>query len=334
MYINITDSETADNKGSSGGLVHYLDKENRTDITKQPEYWFNHERTNIPSDKVRPAIDNNIAKLSKEDAKFFLVNISPSQKEITYLKAEYGEDGAKAQLKAYAASVMDEYARNFKRPGIESSEDLLWFGKLENYRYYSHKDPEVKQGLKKRGERKDGEQMHLQIIVSRKDMTNKIKLSPMNKSKGSNIDHSKKMGQFDRSAFKASGESIFDEKFGFERGLTETFRYANTQKKGSLEQRMALHAERRDRETKQQSKPAQAQGKANTKQEPITNSDHNKSSVSLLDKELKADLPDLLSQASDNLLHALLDKPIKGDDAPLTQSKRKKRKDEERGMHL
>ena len=100
MYINITDSETADNKGGSSGLVHYLDKENRTDITKQPEYWFNQERSNILSDEVRPAIDNNIAKLSKTDAKFFLVNISPSQKEIIYFKEQYGEDGAKAQLKA------------------------------------------------------------------------------------------------------------------------------------------------------------------------------------------------------------------------------------------
>jgi hypothetical protein len=232
MYINITDTETADNKGSSGGLVHYLDKENRTDVTKQPEYWFNQERSNILSDEVRPAIDNNIAKLSKADAKFFLVNISPSQKEIAYLKERYGEDGAKEQLKAYAASIMDEYARNFKRPGIESGKDLLWFGKLENYRYNSHKDPEVRQGLKKGGERKDGEQMHIQVIVSRKDITNKIKLSPMNKSKGKNSEYSKKIGQFDRSAFKASGERVFDEKFGFERGLTETFRYANAQKKG------------------------------------------------------------------------------------------------------
>ena len=335
MYINITDSETADNKGGSSGLVHYLDKENRTEVTKQPEYWFNQERTNILSDEVRPAIDHNIAKLSKVDAKFFLINISPSQKEIAYLKAQYGEDGAKAQLKAYAATVMDEYARNFKRPGIESGKDLLWFGKLENYRYYSHKDPEVKQGLKKRGERKDGEQVHLQIIVSRKDITNKIKLSPMNKSKGSNTEHSKKMGQFDRSAFKASGERVFDEKFGFERGLTETFRYANTQKKGSLEQRMALQAERRSQETSKRTRPAQQQGKKTTpQQQPASLLEKNKPSNDLLEKEQKSDLGDLLSKASDNLLHSLLDTPLKGDGAPLTPSKKKKRKDEERGMSL
>ncbi|HAL81877.1 MAG TPA: molybdopterin-guanine dinucleotide biosynthesis protein MobB [Mucilaginibacter sp.] len=257
MYINITDSETANNKGSSGGLVHYLDKENRTDLEKQPEYWFNHERNNIVSNEVRPAIDNNMAKLSKVDAKFFLVNISPSQKEIAFLKEKYGEDGAKEHLKAYAVSMMDEYARNFKRPGIESGKDLLWFGKLEMHRYYSHKDPEVTQGIKKRGERKDGEQMHIQVIVSRKDITNMIKLSPMNKSKGKNTEHSKKMGQFDRSAFKSSGERLFDTQFSFDRALTETFRYANTQKKGTLEQRMALHAEKRSQEEAQKLRPSE-----------------------------------------------------------------------------
>jgi hypothetical protein len=257
MYINITDSETADNKGSSGGLVHYLDKENRTEKEKQPEYWFNHERNNIVSNEVRPGIDYNIAKLSKVDAKFFLVNISPSQKEITFLKEKYGEDGAKKHLKDYAVSIMDEYARNFKRPGIESGKDLLWFGKLEIHRYYSYNDPEVKQGIKKRGERKDGEQMHIQVIVSRKDITNKIKLSPMNKSKGRNTEHSKKMGQFDRSAFKSSAEQLFDAQFSFDRALKDTFRYANTQKKGSLEQRMALHAEKRSQEEAQKLRPVE-----------------------------------------------------------------------------
>ena len=244
MYINITDSETASNKGSSADLVHYLEKENRLDKEKAPEHWFNTAQNNIPAYEVRTSLDSNVAKLGKIDAKFFLLNISPSQKEIKHLKELYGEEGAKHQLKEYAQTVMNEYARNFKRLGIESSKDLLWFGKLENHRYYNHHDPEVKQGIRKRGERKEGEQMHVQIIVSRKDATNTIKLSPMNNSRGSNAEHSKKVGQFDRSAFKNSGERLFDEKFSFERYLTETFRYANTQKKGGLEDRIFLQAEK------------------------------------------------------------------------------------------
>jgi hypothetical protein len=257
MYINITDSETADNKGSSSGLVHYLDKENRADKEKAPELWFNQACENITSFEAMQALDNNVSKLMRTETKFFLVNISPSQKEIAFLKEKYGEEGAKEHLKTYAAKVMDEYALNFKRPGINSSKDLLWFGKVENYRYYSHKDPEVEQGLKKRGERKDGEQMHIQVIVSRKDISNKVKLSPMNKSKGRNAAHSQKMGQFDRSAFKQSGERVFDKEFGFKRELKDTFRYANEQKKGTLEQRLALHAEKRKEETRQQLRPTE-----------------------------------------------------------------------------
>lgn len=35
---------------------------------------------------------------------------------------------------------MDEYAKNFKRPDIHTNNDLLWLGKVENYRYYKHTD--------------------------------------------------------------------------------------------------------------------------------------------------------------------------------------------------
>lgn len=277
MYINITDSETASNKGSSADLVHYLEKENRLDKEKAPENWFNTAKSNIPAYEVRTSLDNNVAKLGKIDAKFFLLNISPSQKEIKHLKELYSEEGAKAQLKEYAQTVMDEYARNFKRPGIENGKDLLWFGKFENNRYYTHHDPEVKQGIRKRSERKEGEQMHIQVIVSRKDATNKIKLSPMNNSRGSNAEHSKKVGQFDRSVFKNSGERLFDEKFSFDRKLTETFRYANTQKKGGLEARISLEAEnvkqqeyRKERRLLQQRKPQKTIKKAYLPEMPRT----------------------------------------------------------------
>jgi hypothetical protein len=240
MFINISDSKEAANKGSSSGLVHYLEKENRLDKKNEPEYWFNGGGINIDAYEVMKTIDNNVAKLGKADAKFFLVNISPSQKEIAFLREQYGDDGVKDQLKGFTVRVMDAYAQNFKREGIKGHEDLVWFAKLENYRYYTHTDPEVKQGIKMRGDRKDGEQMHVQIIVSRKDATNLIKLSPMNTSRGKNEEHSKKMGQFDRVAFKQSGEHLFDSLFEFDRQLKDTMAYANTQKNGSLQERMEM----------------------------------------------------------------------------------------------
>jgi hypothetical protein len=248
MFINITDSKEAANKDSSSGLVHYLEKENRIYNKDEPEYWFNGQHVRIDPYVAMRTIDNNIAKLGKDDAKFFLLNMSPSQKEIAFLKEQYGEYGAKAQMKGFAVRVMDAYAQNFKREGINSHEDLIWFGKMENYRYYTHNDPEVKQGTKKRGDRKEGEQMHVQVIVSRKDATNKIKLSPMNTSRGKNEDHSKKMGQFDRVAFKQCGETLFDELFEFDRQLKDTMAYANTKKNGSLAERVQMETQNQKEE--------------------------------------------------------------------------------------
>lgn len=243
MYINITDSETGNNKASSGQLVNYLEKENRTAFEegKEKELWFNNLNRDITPQEVRIKIDHNVAKLSRNDAKFFLINISPSQNEITYLKEQFGEKGAEEQLKEYAIRVMDAYARNFKRLGIESGKDLLWYGKLECQRYYQHTDEEAKQGIAQVGQPKEGEQMHVQIIVSRKDITNKIKLSPMNNSRGINKQHSAKLGQFDRMAFKESGEQLFDQMFDYNRSLKDTINYALTMKNGNAEQKKAIH---------------------------------------------------------------------------------------------
>lgn len=233
MFINITKSETGTNTGSCGQLVNYLEKENRFDLNNK-ERWFNNNSRDILPHQVRTSIDANIAKLCRSDSKFYLLNISPSQKELEYLSKEFGESNIPSVLKEYAEKVMDEYAKNFHRTGISDSRDLLWFGKVEKFRYHGFRDKDVKEGRKKTGERKEGLQYHVQIIVSRKDITNKLKLSPQNNSRGKNIEHSKKLGQFDRVAFKESGERIFDEHFGFDRPFAKTLRYANTMKKGTV----------------------------------------------------------------------------------------------------
>lgn len=53
MYINITDSETSNNKGSSSELTSYLEKENRLYNKQEPEYWFNHNSQHIEPFEVR-----------------------------------------------------------------------------------------------------------------------------------------------------------------------------------------------------------------------------------------------------------------------------------------
>lgn len=241
MFINISKSETGSNTGSCGALVNYLEKENRFVANlSDSEKWFNGNSDAILPHEVRMAIDANIAKLSRDDGKFYLININPSQKEIAFLLECFGEQGAKLQLKEFAVKVMDAYAKNFHREGICGQADLLWFAKWEKNRYYGHQDKAVISGQKKRGELKEGHQFHIQIIVSRKDITNRIKLSPQNTSRGRNKSHSQKLGQFDRRAFKESGEIIFDKMFGYDRGLKETFQFSNGLKNGNLQERSQI----------------------------------------------------------------------------------------------
>lgn len=242
MFINITNSETGGNKGSSTRLVEYLEKENKlkNDNTEK-ELWFTNDRYDVPHQEVRVKLDNNVSKLCKTDDKFFLVNISPSEREILFLKEKYGEELLQEKLKEYATAVMDVYALNFKKDSITSSKDLLWFGKLEHFRYYSNTDEKVKNTEASVGDIKEGEQMHLQIIVSRKDITNKIKLSPKNNSRGKNVAHSAKFGQFDNLAFKEKSEKLFDDMFDYQRGLKEKLVYSVTMDKGSVEEKKVLN---------------------------------------------------------------------------------------------
>jgi len=245
MFINITTSETGENKGSSGALVNYLEKENQMQIEKgkglELENWFNGTGNEFRRQEVRMKIDSNIAKLGRIDSKFFLINISSSQKELAHRYEMYGKEGTKEKLKKFAIKVMDEYAKNFKRPGINSNKDLLWYGKHENYRYYKHIDKEVMDGIRQKGDRKEGRQDHIQIIVSRKDFTNRIKLSPQNTSKGKNKEHSAKLGEFNRTAFKQSGEKLFDALFDFDRGLKDTLAYANMMQNGTVVQKKQMN---------------------------------------------------------------------------------------------
>lgn len=234
---------------------------------------------------------------------------------------KYGKEGMKEQLKHYAEKVMDEYARNLKRPGIESNRDLMWFAKLENHRYYTYRDKGVQQGIKKRGELKTGNQTHIQVIVSRKDITGRMKLSPMNSSKGRNAEHSKKMGQFDRMAFKQCGEQVFDKEFSFERNLKDTLAYANIQKNGSLAQREQLDILQKGAENNYQSRE-----KANGLAAEVAKGQF-QSTAAMLET-----VGSTLSGFLETLLEPTYDGGITPDTVDEAEKKRRKRKKQQQGL--
>lgn len=247
-HVNITASETGGNTGSCGQLTDYLEKENQK--LGKNELWFDQARDDIGPDQVKSGIDNNVAKLKKTEAKFYLININPSGKELDHI------GGNPQKLKAYAREVMKEYAENFNK-GL-SEKDIKYYGKIEYNRYYTHEDPEVKRGIRRRGEIKEGNQMHAQLIVSRKTADNGRLISPMTNHRGTNSEHSQKYGQFDRLSFTERCETAFDRTFSYQRELTETFKYRKVMLNGSAMERADMIVAERSHQAKQAKEQVQS----------------------------------------------------------------------------
>ncbi|MGB3344960.1 MAG: MobB family relaxase [Aequorivita sp.] len=76
-----------------------------------------------------------------------------------------------------------------------------------------------------RGMKKEGNQSHIHIIVSRKDASNSFSLSPGSKYKSSEVMMNGKMVKrgFDRDQFFAKAEKTFDRTFSYQRNFVETY---------------------------------------------------------------------------------------------------------------
>ena len=191
------------NKGSVQTLVVYLEKENKDKSAGEHELFFSHESDTVfPSDVIN-RIDNNKKKLGANDAKFYMLILSPSEKENEFL----GNDPDK--LKTYTREFMNAYAANFNK-GIQGS-DLVYFAKVEYNRYDENKEV------------KDGNNLHVHIIVSRRDKNQYYKLSPMTNHQNTNSGPVK--GGFCRKDLMIESEQIFDRTFNYNRSLEETWDY-------------------------------------------------------------------------------------------------------------
>ncbi len=161
-----------DNKGSALRLVNYMEHE----ALEQGESgrYFNKDRDGIDKEQVVLSIDLNVKGLGKEDSKFYSLIISPSASELAHIGSDEGK------LKEYTRKVMENYAANFNLPGGQQlqSKDLIWYGIIHREREYSGTDAQVKEGKARSGERKQGDQTHIHIIVSRRDTQQKISLTP------------------------------------------------------------------------------------------------------------------------------------------------------------
>ena len=229
------------NTGSSVGVTNYLEHEELERIKngKEREHFFTHDKEQVSAREATYKIDNNKAKLSKKDSKFFVVTVSPSETEIKAMGATPEERSA--SFKKYInEGIMERYAENFGKD--LQAKDMLYYAKIHH----------------ERG-RKQGEQMHAHIIISRKDITNKIKLSPQTNHRGKSRGAIK--SGFDRIAFFNNAEKTFDRDFNHSRDFKESFEFQNTMKNGSAESIKQLpereaefvqeHAKERAQEQKQ-----------------------------------------------------------------------------------
>lgn len=209
------------NAGSSRQLANYLEHEDMDRMQKgiYTEGFFNLTEDNIYKAQVIKDIDGNIGQLLKTDAKFYAIHVSPSEKElITMGQTERKQAEA---IKRYIREIfIPEYAKNFNK-GL-SAEDIKFYGKI-------HFD---------RGRSGNETNMHCHLIVSRKDQSNKKKLSPLTNHRNTKKGAIK--GGFDRKTLFENVEKGFDRLFGYNRQLHETFEYCNTMKNGSITEKLQM----------------------------------------------------------------------------------------------
>ncbi|WP_299758689.1 DUF5712 family protein [uncultured Pontibacter sp.] len=245
-------SGTYANRGSSAALVNYLQHEDleRLREGQAAEPFFDQERERVSAREAVYRLDHNKGQLGKNDAKFYALIVSPSEKELKHMGTTK-EEQARA-LKAYVREqVLPAYAANFNK-GLDAK-DILYYGKV-------HHERDGQTGR---------EEMHAHLIVSRKDMANKVKLSPMTNHRATGKGAVR--GGFDREAFVSACEERFDRQTGYQREQQESFAYCHALRKGSVEairqqarERVALEAQRKELEKqaermKQQQEQKQAQ---------------------------------------------------------------------------
>lgn len=248
------------NTGSVKDLAEYLEKENMGKDMMDKEYFFDHLDNNVLLEEVIAGIDNNKKGLKKSETKFYEMSLSFSQKELAHISATHPGHAKDAAIKNYIRSAMDEYAKQFGR-GLEGK-DIVYFAKIERNRRYHPKDAANRDAYKVNyaitakldklpedalrerkeleskfirdskgtviypGNEKAGDNTHVHIVVSRRDKSQSISLSPLANSKGglNKLNGKEVKIGFDRDAFVQKIESSFDKIFSYERNRVEKYK--------------------------------------------------------------------------------------------------------------
>jgi len=252
---------TYNNAGSSRKLCNYLEHEDmeRMEQGIYTEWFFNLTDDDIYKSQVIKDIDSNIGQLLKTDAKFYAIHVSPSEKELKAM-GNTEQEQAEAMKQYIREVVIPEYAKNFNK-GL-SAEDIKFYGKIHFSRDRSNNELN----------------MHCHLIISRKDQSNKKKLSPLTNHK--NTQKGTVKGGFDRKNLFQQAEQGFDKLFGYKRELTESFEYYNTMKNGCISDQLEMQEQQIKQETTQiQSTPQNTVSGEREKKQAVSTPDLGLSSV-------------------------------------------------------
>ena len=138
-------------------------------------------------------LDGNVKGLKADDPKFHSLVLSPSADELLLIG-----NNPKA-LESYTQNVMDLYAKNFtlKNGKQLDGSDLVWAATIHQERKNRGTDEGVQ------GEKKDGLQTHVHVMVSARDAAQKITLNPLGLA-----------SRFDRVQFQAQAVAQREMQFG------------------------------------------------------------------------------------------------------------------------
>ena len=197
MYAKVINPKTNgrkiyNNAGSSQRCASYLAKEAK-EAGGEATFFGAPSTEAKTAAEVVEMLDGNVKGLGKDDPKFHSLVLSPSTDELLLIG-----NNLKA-LEEYTRNVMDLYAKNFTlKNGKELSEaNLVWAATIHQERKNRGTDEGVQ------GEKKDGLQTHIHVMVSARDADQKITLNPLGRA-----------DRFNRVRFQAEAVAQMEVQFG------------------------------------------------------------------------------------------------------------------------
>lgn len=203
--------KSGNNSGSCSALLNYLEKEDKgREEGNELNGFFNANSSHLSNDQAKNIIEHDLYKKGlKSDAdKFFTVTMSFSQDE---LKGKSNKELQEFAQEKFASM----YCGAVQGREVDPSK-LAWVAKLETERKYKGDDKEVKEGLAKSGDRKEGDQRHIHFVVSRKMLDDK-QISPMSNHFREGAKTGAVKSGFDQDKMKFECEHEFDKRFDHDR---------------------------------------------------------------------------------------------------------------------